>query len=414
MSQLNRISRWVAALAAASAAAGCATYQGKVGEARMLIEHRRPAEAAEKLEPLANQEGDDQLVYMLDWATALQLAGQYKESASALNRGEKIADIQDYHSISNIAASLALSEEMVQYKGEDFEKVLINAVNSINYLMMGELDDALVEVRKVNQKLTRYRTEAKRNYEQNPFAYYLSATIWEASHKWDDAFIDYKSAAELVPDFPLIKEDLLRAAMRAQRSDEIAELRRKYPDLKPRPEWKDPGMGELVFIMQQGWGPRKQPRPGAPRFPKLFPTHSMTQAASLVVNGQAVARTERIYSVQDVAIKTLDDAYAELVAKRVAGVATKAVIADQIRQKNELLGAVAWVALNVADRADLRQWSTLPETFQVARVFLKAGTYNVGASGLFSSGAPDGERMPEQAIKVLPGKKTFVTWRSLN
>src|SRR6185437_17144536 len=96
--------------------------------------------------------------------------------------------------------------------------------------------------------------------------------------------------------------------------------------------------------------------------------------------------TQVVYNVNDVAIKTLDDEYAGLVAKRLAGVATKAVIADQIAQKNKLLGELTWIGLNVADRADLRQWSTLPETFQVARALLPGGHYKVSVQGLGSAG----------------------------
>ena len=392
---------------------GCATYQSKVTEARDLIGRGQAAVAAEKLAPLANASGDDQLIYMLDWATALQISGRYKESAQALNRCEKIADIQDYHSLSNIAASMALSEDMVQYKGEDFEKVLINAVNSINYVMMGEYDDALVEVRKVNQKLHKYKIEAKRDYEQNPFATYLSALIWEASRKWDDAYIDYKKTYELAPDYAPLREDLIRLAIKAQRPDELESWRKDFPDVKPRPEWRDSAMGELVFVMQQGWGPRKRPRPEAPRFPMLAPTPSMTKSARLLLNQAPSAQTQSIYSVQRIAIKTMDDDYAALVARRVGGIATKAVLADQIRQRNQALGAIAFLALNALDRADVRQWSTLPETFQFARVWLKAGVYKLSAEGLSGSGQPDGEMMPEQTIKIVPGRKTFATWRSL-
>ena len=47
------------------------------------------------------------------------------------------------------------------------------------------------------------------------------------------------------------------------------------------------------------------------------------------------------YSVTDVAMKVLNDEYNSIVAQRVAGVAAKAVVADQIRQKNKALGKLA-------------------------------------------------------------------------
>lgn len=392
--------------------AGCASYQSKVTVARDALKRGQSAQAAKELEPLAIQEGKDQLVYMLDYATALQLAGRYKDSARVFGRAERIADIQDYHSISNVASSLVLSEEMIQYKGDDFEKIMINAMNSINYLEQGDLDEALVEVRKLNNKLYKYKYEAKRDYEQNPFAYYLSAIIWEADRKYDDAYIAYKNTYDLVPDYAPLKTDLIRAAIRAQRSEDVEMWRKRFPEVVIDPAWKDRTMGEIVLVYQQGWGPRKAPRPEAPRFPHLVPVSSYIRSAKLQVEGAGEKQAESIFSVQSVAIKTLNDDYARLVASRVAGIATKAVVADQIRQKDKLLGAVAWIALNVADRADLRQWSTLPQTLQIARMPVKAGKYKVRVQGLDGGGGIAGEASEEREIEVRPGQKRFLTWRS--
>jgi hypothetical protein len=394
--------------------AGCATYQNKVSVARTAMTQNHPEEAVKDLEPLALKSSDDQLVYLLDYATALQDAGRFKDSTVAFNRAEKIADVQDYHSLSRVASSLLLSEEMVQYKGDDYEKVLINAVNSVNYLELGQLDDALVEVRKLNQKLYKFKTEAKRNYSANPYAYYLSAIIWEADHKWDDAYIAYKDTYALIPDYAPLHEDLIRAAMRAGRSDDIEEWKSKFPEVKIKPEWRDSTSGQIVLVYQQGWGPRKIPRPEAPRFPTLTPTYSNTARATVYVDGEAKAETNRIFSVQQEAIKTLNDDYARLVASRVAGVAVKAVVANQIAQKNQALGALAWLAMNAVDRADLRQWSTLPESFQIARVTLKPGHYKVRVQGLDGFGHETNEHMDEKEVTVRAGQKVFLAWRSFH
>ncbi|MCM2280436.1 MAG: hypothetical protein NDI61_01160 [Bdellovibrionaceae bacterium] len=412
---------------------GCATYQGKVADARVLIGSGRSEKAIEVLTPLAQQESKDQLVYMLDLAIALQQAGRFQESAKTLTAAERIADVQDYTSLSKETASLLLNEEMVQYKGDDYEKVLINAINAINFLMLGNLESALVEVRRLNNKLHLYKTEAKRNYEQNPFAYYLGAIIWEADRKYDDAYIAYKKAFELVPNYTPLHEDLIRAAIKAQRPEEVERWQKQFPEVKIRPEWRDPKLGELVVVYQQGWGPRKRAHPQSPRVPKLYPVGSFTAQAKVVVEAstekvaektvekvaeKAVASpfadvaTNSIYSVEEVAIQTLDDQYAALVGKRVAGVVAKAVVADQIRQKNALLGDLAWLALNITDRADLRQWSTLPESFQIARVYLKPGTYQVSLKGLSSSGAETGEDMEPRPVEIKPGRKQFLGWRS--
>ena len=123
---------------------GCATYQGKVSEARRHLEAGHPMLAVQKLEPLAALEGKDQLIYLLDYATAMQVAGDYKGSSKALIQADRLAESKDYISVTKQAASLVLSQEMVQYGGEDFEKLLINAMNAINFALMGDLDSARV------------------------------------------------------------------------------------------------------------------------------------------------------------------------------------------------------------------------------------------------------------------------------
>lgn len=391
---------------------GCASYQTKVGAARNQMQNGHADEAAKMLEPLAMKDGDDQLVYLLDYAMALQVAGRYDDSIKAFLKSSDLAEIKDYHSISRVAGSILLNEGMVQYKGEDYEKLLIHVFLAQNYLMKNNFSDAMVEIRALNTMLDKYRLEAKRDYEQNPFAIYLSAILWESDRKWDDAYIAYKQVYKLHPDIPLLKEDLVRTSLAARRQDEHADWKKTFPDVKVEKWWKDPLMGELVVIYQQGKGPVKLPNPAFIRVPKLYPVHTSTSVARLEIDGVGSFDSEPIYSIQDTAIKTLDDAYAGLVAKRVAGIATKAVVADQVGKKDPLLGQLAWIGMNLMDQADLRQWSTLPESLQVIRVPLKSGDYHIHVAGLNSSKGPTGEKMNEQIVKVSAKQKTFVLWRS--
>ena len=398
-------------------AVSCATYQNKVMRARDLLRKNQASTSVQELEPLAMTEGRDQLVYLLDYATALQQNKQFKESSQAFIKADELSDIKDYHSITKNAASLLLSEELVQYKGDDYEKLMINAMNAINFLMMDELDSALVEVRRLNNKLKLYRTEAKRDWEPSTFGLYLSAIIWEADKKWDDAYIDYKKTYELDPSIEYLKMDLVRASAKSQRWADHKRWLKKF-NMKPgrKPEWNHRQYGELVFILKQGWGPRKYPSSVTPRLPELNRVYSSTHSVRLFLDREGKEELEEdsqvIYNIEAVAMKTLKDQYAPLVAKRVAGVVVKEVIADQVRQENELLGNLLALGFRMSDRADLRQWSTLPRTFQVARLTLKPGTYKVRAQGLNQSGDLTGERMPEKEFTIKAGKKTFMNWRT--
>lgn len=388
----------------------CATYPSKVDNFLTYLSQGRPAEAASDIKDLAFKEGDDQVVYLLEYGTAQQMAGDYKESNKAFLKAEELMDIKDYHSISRITGSLLLNQGMVQYKGEDHEKILVNAMLAVNYLMLGQLDEAQVETRKLNDKLYRYRFEGKKNYQQNPFAIYLSALIWEAGRNWDSAYIDFKKAYELNPRLEYLKEDLIRSAARAQRFDELAKWRKEFPNIKPPPSQK---LGEVVLIYQQGWGPQKQPNPAFPRVPRLYPRYSATQGAQLEVENISTESTQMAVNITDVSIQTLDEQYSDLVAQRMGGIVTKAVIADQVRQKDNLLGDLLWLGLNLADQADLRQWASLPSSIQIAKLRLKEGDYRIRVVGLDGARQPTGETSAWFSVKVQNQRKHFLNWRSI-
>lgn len=390
----------------------CASYQHKVDDARRVFS-TNPDEAVSKLAPLAKEEGRDQLVYMLDHATALQMAGRYEESSREFIHAERVADSKDFDSVSKVAGSLLLSEDMAQYKGDDFEKVLINGMNALNFLELGQLDSALVEVRRVNEKLYKLKLDGKNEFNQSPLAFYLGAMIWEADRKFDDAYIAYKNAYDVAPGYWPLREDLVRSAQQAQRPEELLRWRKQFPEVSIKPEWKDRTRGEVVLIFLNGWGPRKHPRPENFRFPYLKSVFTTATSAAMSIkplNSEttvATATSSLIYSVDDIAIKALDADFARLLGSRLAGIATKAVVADQVRQQDQVLGAVTWLALNLSDQADLRQWSTLPKTFQVARASVPAGEYRLDLTAIGSADTAT------RSIKVAPGRKTFVVWRVL-
>ncbi len=387
---------------------GCATYQGKVGAARSALSEGKYAETNSILEPLANTEDKDQLVYVLDYATALQVQGRYTESSQYFMKADELADFQNYTSVSKQAASLLMSQEMVQYKGEDFEVLLINVMNAINFALNGQLDSARVETRRLTNKIDFFRTEKKLDYAESPFLYYLNGHIWEANGDWDSAFIDFKKAYDLGMNNKFIQQDLIRVADRARRRSQLNQFKQQFKiDEMP---WKNRLNGELILIYQQGWGPRKKPNPQAPRFPILEPLYCTTDQAQIVWRGDVLAKTEVAYDVESAAITALNSQYGELVAKRIAGIVAKEVVSHQVAKENELAGAVLNIFLHASDRADLRQWSTLPKTIQVARIYLPEGKHEIKLQGL------DGSRVSEETepfeVNIRAGKKHFIGWRT--
>ncbi len=388
----------------------CASYQTQTTGPRNLLKNGQIAEALEQFKILAEKDDRDQLVHMMDYAMALQIAGHYKESAQAFIKADKLVDLNDYHSATNIVGATLGGEEMVQYKGESYEKFLINTMNAINYLMLGEYDDALVEARRINEKISKMKMDGREPYEQSPFARYLSGILWEAQKKYDDAYIEYEGAYKLDAGNPFLPGDLIRSSKLARRADMNKKWKSEFSTTADNPAWYDKSKGELIVIFQQGWGPEKQARQQY-RFPELHHVFSQTQQAKVIVDGKSEA-TQQVYNVEGVAVATLEKDFGALVARRVGGIAAKAVVADQVRQKNELLGSLTWIAMNIADRADLRHWSTLPQTIQMVRIPISPGSHKIVLQGQDYSGIPTAEFL-ETEVTVKAGQKTFVNWRAL-
>lgn len=391
----------------------CATYQGKIGTARTLLQNGQFTEALSQLKALADQPGNDQLIYLLDYATALQMNGNYTESNKYFLQADKLADIQDYTSLSLESGSFLFGEEMVQYKGEDFEVVLINAMTAINFLCLGDLDSAMVEVRRLNEKLRRFRLEAKRKFTDNPLALYLSAIIYEANKNWDDAAIAYEQVYKIEPHYQPLREDLIRSNLKAGRMESAKKWKAAFPEIKEDISWKNNKISEIIVVYQQGWGPRKNFRPESFRYPAMYPVWSaklnITPKLFPLMNSvplstvESFKNDETLFSVERVAINSLEDQYASLIARRIGGAIVKEVVAEQIRKDNRLLGDIALMAMYVSDRADLRQWSTLPRAFKIFRLPVPAGNYRLEIDNK--------EKINNLNLK--PGEKFFITHRTL-
>lgn len=390
---------------------GCSSYQKDTLRVRQNLASGHPQEAAEVIRKKALTPGDDQLLFLLDYGLCLYESGKYKKSIQAFLRADDLVDFQDYISLSRSGGSFLLGEGFVQYKGDPFEKVLINVYLALNFLMLEQIDEAAVEVRKLNQRLDYLRAEGEKPFVQSALARYLGAMIWEEQGNWDSAYIDYKKTYNLSPKFSLLKKDLLRSSYRARRMSDYREWKIKFPEVHYDPK-EDQKYGELVVIYQQGWAPRKRLRRFNMRFPELKSVPVKTQFARVSINEKPLGLALPFYSIGDIAIKTLESEYAALVARRLVGLVAKEVVSDQIRQKNEFLGNVAWLVANLADQADLRQWSTLPEAIHILRLPLLPGKYQLGIQGLDGRKRPTSERMEPRTLNISAGKKSFITWRS--
>jgi len=366
--------------------------------------------AAEAYARDAKEPGTNQLLLMLDQATSLFNARKYKEAIPIFLAAEDLAEIKDYTSIGEEVGVLATGQNTRGYKGEDFEKVLINVYLALSFAALGDVEEAQVECRKINQLLNRMITEGKRNYEESPFARYLSGILWEASGEWNSAYLDYKFAYELDPTLPGLVSDLIFAAKKMGFSDEESKWRQAHPEAPLRKETK--GWGELVVIYQQGLSPRKTPRLEDRTLPRFVHRSSSDFGARVVVNGEPQGEARSALDISGTSIRYLEDRVGRLKAAQLAGLAVKGAIGVGVARatKNDDLGVLAFYALMAAEQADLRSWSTLPASLQILRVPLPEGSHDVTLEVLGPS--DDVIRRIEHAdVSVAARSKSFIVER---
>lgn len=359
----------------------CATYQNNVSKARDFLEEGKYTEAAEIFSKQVEKEEGDKLAYLLEYGTALHLAGQYKESNAAFESADKMCDLNDYTSLSRETGAMIVKEGMTQYKAETFEYLMINIYQALNYLLLGDYDNAQVKARKLNEKINKIELGKETKKRQTSFAAYLAALLWESEGDYDNAHILYAKAYELDPSVEVYKKALLVSAKLAKRDDLFEKYSKQWPGDSKQIDWKAlRTQGEFIFILQQGWIARKQHSRNDRSLPELMSVPPKVRAVRTEIAGRQIT-SEVVYNLDSIAKATLADEMAKLVARAIARKVSREAVRQTSYNNNNNSGlavaALATIVFDVMDVADLRQWSTLPASMQVIRVPLNPGAYKI-------------------------------------
>ncbi|MBI3073494.1 MAG: hypothetical protein HYY84_15390 [Deltaproteobacteria bacterium] len=167
----------------------------------------------------------DSVAYYMNEGMLLHLTGRYKESNAVFARAQRMSDDLYTKSVSKRVAATFTSDATLDYRGDDHERVLINVVKALNYLRMGENGGALVEARKIDERLKTLSVDRfqKGVYRRDAFASWLMGLLFEMEESWDDARIAYVKALDVyeedfkrlfgMPVPPYVAEDVARAAV---------------------------------------------------------------------------------------------------------------------------------------------------------------------------------------------------------
>ncbi|WP_462249723.1 COG3014 family protein [Ekhidna sp.] len=400
-------------------------------------------------------------LYYANQGVVEHLLGNYQESNNWLEQAYLFGE--DYHkNYLNFAASYFLNPNLIVYPGEDHEHLMLLYYKSLNFLKMGDHESALVECRRLNQRLfelgDKYLSESK--YQKDAFVHNLMGIIYDSSGDYNNAFIAYRNSLEIYQNefaqmFGLsapdqLKKDLLRTASLAGFPEELDKFSEEFGMQYVK---QDPSEGgELLFFWHNGLSPVKdewsinfvavkgdggqvffQNEEFGLNFPFFYDTEEDGNASITDLTGTRVAfpkyverepyftsasleinnyyyPLEKAEDINAIAFKTLRERMLEELGKGLLRVALKKIVEKQVRKEDETLGFLVGLVNFASEQADTRNWQTIPHSIHYSRVPLEQGENSVV---LHTETPRSAESVQTFKFMGEKGKTQFKTYQSL-
>ncbi|WP_173045539.1 COG3014 family protein [Nitrospira sp. KM1] len=209
------------------------------------------------------------VLYGMDRGMTLQLAGDFQQSNQMLEQAEDEIDRLYTRKVRTETLAFMTNDTSLPYEGDPYEQVLINVLRGINYAMLGQWEDALVEARKIDRRLNLLsdRIKDKEAYREDASARYVAGILYESTGDINNAFISYRKAYEIFDATkgwsrtaaPVqLQRDLLRTAEALQLTQELADYQREFPEVTWQSVRAHQQLAQVVVISYNGRAPRKE------------------------------------------------------------------------------------------------------------------------------------------------------------
>lgn len=323
------------------------------------------------------------VLYDLDLAMVLHYAGNYGPSGRHFNRAQDRMDELFTISASKTAGAVLANENVRDYPGEYFEKALSHVFCALDFAFLGQIDEALVEARRVEAWLDGLDRNAgpRRGYRDDAFARVLSGMLYEDAGKFDDARISYEAA--------------LKAYARYAEVYSLA-----IPDLSTG---SLAGKGEIVFLHYNGFGPRKvRKRLGGIMGPLTnisYPEYRQDPfsiAESEIEAGGLRADSVLMEDISAIAVKELSE--------RVSALKARSAMRSALKTIGE---AATGINSSRSEFADTRGWTTLPAQIRMAQLRMNPGRYRVTVRFKDAGGLVKDNKLFDE-VTVKEGRRTFL------
>jgi len=433
----------------------CLSYYQRQLDYQDAIYSRNYLKADKILEKSAKKKGRNYLLYLLDRGFIYQQLGNYAASNACFLEADIL--MEDARKNTGSEALALISNPMMKpYQAEDFEIILIHYYLAMNYLQLGNYESALVECRRMNLRLQvlNDKYEKKNRYSCDAFAHLLSGLIYESELDWNNAFIAYRNAYNCYKDVYVevlgqviphqLKKDLIRAAYKTGFYSEQEFYENQF-NLKYSPEMSE--SGSVILFLNYGLGPVKAensfnftmlhgaggmvnfvsddktlsfpfylPPSDKDRgalgnlqiirvaFPKYIERKPVYSTVDVRVQEQRYS-SEIIENINEIAFKTLEDRMLREMGNSLLRLAVKKGIEHTIRQQDQTLGALAGLAGAITEKADTRNWQTLPYGIRYLRIPLSQGSHIVEVEW---EGSSRRHYVDSLNISLNPGEMKFI------
>ena len=408
--------------------AGCAGHAARTEGARTALDEGAPSQALELLNEelgvkspseLPEKTSGDNALLLLDRAMVLQQLASTGREASAktyslssrdLELADKQVEVLDLSrgAIDDIGKYL-FSDATGPYKAPTYEKLMINTMNMINYLVRGDLNGAKVEARRLAVMQKFIDEHEGHGASLSGPGSYLAGFAFEKSGDASEALRFYDEALEY-GNYTSLDEAVARLAKKASyRSPRITEIVKNQGDKAAA----DDASAELLVVLGFGRVPAKIARrvpiglaltwvSGAlspddaakanylaaqglvtwVNFPELGRPRGQYGTPGFALDGQW-QELEGALAIDEQAKRAWDDAKGTVVASAITRLIARVATGEVVRRSTGggLVGALlslgTQATLTAVDTPDTRSWSTLPARVAIGRVRLPAGTHYI-------------------------------------
>jgi hypothetical protein len=355
------------------------------------------------------------ILFYLDKGMINFYAGNYSSAIEDLQEAERLIEEAFTKSLTLEAASFLANDNAKEYPGEDYEDLYINVFKALSFYYMNNVEGAMVEIRKVNEKLrylaSKYET-AKQKVASSDSNVSTSNVTFEAARFSNSALARYLS---LLFYRAIGNEDSVRI--------DLEELRRAYelapvvyghspPSSLADEQFIPQGMARLNIIGFTGLSPIKEE--DRSRFPLPLPNNvnntavlalpriverpSAIESIEVVLNTGERFRLELLEDMSKVAEETFKERYGVILAKTVARTiikniasATASTVGDQLGGTAGAIlavgGLIGKAASDLSEAADVRIARYFPGRAHVGGVNLEPGSYSISITYYGSGGS---------------------------